>query len=356
MDDCVAVVEPVPESEPVFEELAPVVTDAVGVHEADPERLTVELGVIDDVPVTELVGVLVGVSLLVALGETLGLSEILGVTLALAPRVTDGVAVFESDALRVDEDDDVDDDVPVPEVDSDPVPVWVGVGGGVADAVNVSEDVGDDVDDGVGEGVCDGLVVLEVETDDDDESDCVDVSEPDAVPVGVLLTDAELVTLGVELSVSLGVAVLEVVAVAEQVGEADGVAIGVAVIDSVGEGVAVIVGDGLVENEPLSLPVEDTERVLDEDGELDAVSVVVWEGVRVMEEDSDGTADDVHVIMADAEAFELAIVLADGDATEVGVKHVGLDNPEVTQPGQGQIVGIVDETGQKKPIGHSVQV
>jgi hypothetical protein len=60
--------------------------------------------------------------------------------------------------------------------------------------------------------------------------------------------------------------------------------------------------------------------------------------------------------MAGAVAIGVALEIADGDATEVGVKHVGLANPEVTQPGQGQIVGIVDDIGQKKPIGHSVQV
>jgi hypothetical protein len=54
VDDSVIVVEPVPESEPVFDELAPVVTDAVGVRDTDRERLIVELGVIDDVAVWNL--------------------------------------------------------------------------------------------------------------------------------------------------------------------------------------------------------------------------------------------------------------------------------------------------------------
>ena len=80
-------VEPVPESEPVFDALAPVVTDAVGEHEMDREKLSVELGVKDAEPVPELVGVLVGVSLPVLLVVILDVSEILDVPLALAPVV-----------------------------------------------------------------------------------------------------------------------------------------------------------------------------------------------------------------------------------------------------------------------------
>jgi hypothetical protein len=131
VDDRVIVVEPVPESEPVLDELAPAVTEAVGEEDADRERLAVELGVIDDVAVFELVGVLVGVPLPEALDETLELSEILEVILALAPNVTEGVAEFDNDALRVDVDDGVSDEVPVPEVVPDPVLVCEGVGEGV---------------------------------------------------------------------------------------------------------------------------------------------------------------------------------------------------------------------------------
>ncbi len=61
-------------------------------------------------------------------------------------------------------------------------------------------------------------------------------------------------------------------------------------------------------------------------------------------------------MIEDCDEVDDTVFDVDEDSTEVGVKHVGLDNPEVTQPGHGQIVGIVDETGQKKPIGHSVQV
>ena len=78
VEERVIVVEPVPLSVPELDALAPVVTDAVGEEDMDRERLVVELGVIDDVAVFELVGVLVGVPLPVALGETLELSEYLG--------------------------------------------------------------------------------------------------------------------------------------------------------------------------------------------------------------------------------------------------------------------------------------
>jgi hypothetical protein len=151
VDDSVAVVEPVPESEPVLDELAPVVTDAVGERDTDRERLVVELGEIDDVAVFELVDVLVDVPLPEVLGETLELSEILAVALALAPNVTDGVAEFDSDALRLDVEEGVTDAVPVLDVVSVPVLVCEGVDGGVVVADNVAEDVGDGVkeDDGV---------------------------------------------------------------------------------------------------------------------------------------------------------------------------------------------------------------
>ena len=61
VDVSVIVVEPVPLLEPVFDELAPMVTEAVGVRVSDRERLDVELGVIDDVPVPVCVGVTGGV-------------------------------------------------------------------------------------------------------------------------------------------------------------------------------------------------------------------------------------------------------------------------------------------------------
>ena len=178
-------VEPVPESDPVFDELAPSVTDAVGERETDRERLIVDVAVEDAVPVPELVGVPVGDPLLVALGETLDVSEILGVSLALAPNVTDGVAEFDNDALSVVDDDGVSDDVPVLDEVPDPVLVCEGVGGGVIVAVKV----GDDVDDGVM---------------DDDGVPLAD-APADRVVVGVAVTVVERLVVDDPLSVPEGV-------------------------------------------------------------------------------------------------------------------------------------------------------
>jgi len=97
------------------------------------------------VPELELVGVPVGDPLLVLLGETLAVSEMLGVSLALAPKVTDGVAEFDNEALSVDEVEGVIDEVPVLDEVPDPVFVCEGVGGGVVVAVSELEDEGEGV-------------------------------------------------------------------------------------------------------------------------------------------------------------------------------------------------------------------
>ena len=185
VDDRVIVVEPVPESEPVLDELAPAVTEAVGEEDADRERLTVELGVIDDVAVLELVGVLVGVPLPVALGDTLELSEILGVILALAPNVTEGVAEFDNDALRVDVDDGVREEVPVPDVVPDPVLVCEGVGGGVAVADSVALEVGDGVKEEVGVPLAEPPAERVVVGDAETVVERLSVDDPLSLPDGV---------------------------------------------------------------------------------------------------------------------------------------------------------------------------
>ncbi len=185
VSDGVTVTPKLDESEHVFDELAPFVKDAVGVRDADREWLDVEVGDIVGVPVLELVGVLVGVTLLVSLGETLELSETLAVMLALAPSVIDGVAVFESDALREDVDEGVDDGVLVPEVDSVPVPVCVGVGVDVIDADDETDDEGDG----------------------DEEDDGVPLAEPptERVAVGVVVTVVERLSVDELLSLPDGV-------------------------------------------------------------------------------------------------------------------------------------------------------
>ncbi len=111
--------------------LAPSVKLGVAEFESDALREAVDEGVKDDVPVLEPVGVLVGVPLAVSLAVTLGVSDILGVPLALAPSVKLGVAEFDNDELREDVDDGVDDDVPVLEEVPEPELVCVAVGGGV---------------------------------------------------------------------------------------------------------------------------------------------------------------------------------------------------------------------------------
>jgi hypothetical protein len=185
VDEKVIVVEPVPEKEPVFEELAPAVNDAVGVRETDRERLVVELGVVEDDPVFVPVGVHVDVPLLVSDGETLELSEILAVTLALAPNVTDGVAEFENDALRLDVEEGVSDDVPVLDVVSDPVLVCEGVGRGVIDADNEEDVVGEGVKEEVGVPLADAPEDRVVEGDVETVVERLTVVEPLSLPDGV---------------------------------------------------------------------------------------------------------------------------------------------------------------------------
>ena len=72
--------EPVPESDPVFEGLAPLVRLAVGVRDKDLERLCVVLAVDDDVD--EVVGVTLALGVIVADKEldTLDVSDIDGET------------------------------------------------------------------------------------------------------------------------------------------------------------------------------------------------------------------------------------------------------------------------------------
>ncbi len=180
-----AVDDPVPESEPVFDALAPVVTDAVGVRDKDRERLIVELDVVDGVPVPEFVDVIVGDPLAVMLAVILDVSEILGVTLALAPNVTEGVAEFDSDALRLDVEEGVIDGVPVLDEVPDAVLVCEGVGEGVTVADNVEDDVGIGVKDDVGVTLADAPGDRVVEGDVETVVEKLVVDEPLSLPDGV---------------------------------------------------------------------------------------------------------------------------------------------------------------------------
>ena len=252
-----------PESEPVVDELAPVVTDAVGERDTDRERLVVELGEIDDVAVFELVDVLVDVPLPEVLGETLELSEILAVALALAPNVTDGVAEFDSDALRLDVEEGVTDDVPVLDVVSVPVLVCEGVDGGVEVADNVAEDVGDGVkeDEGVPLAVApaDSVVVGVAET----VVERLDVVDTLSLPDGVWLDVHELDPVPDPVGVIEPVGVDERVIVVEPVPESEPVfdELAPAVTDAVGvremDRERLVVELGVVDEVPVSELVEE---------------------------------------------------------------------------------------------------
>jgi len=155
------------------------------------------------VPELELVGVPVGDPLLVMLAVILDVSEILGVILALAPKVTDGVAEFDKDELRDGVDEGVCDAVLVPDAVPEPVFVCVGVGGDVLLAVNDAVGVGDGVSD----------------------EDGVPLAEPpaDKVVVGVAVTVVERLTDADPLSLldRLCVVVGETVTVEEELSVVD---------------------------------------------------------------------------------------------------------------------------------------
>ena len=119
--------EPVPESDPVFEGLAPLVRLAVGVRVKDLDRLCVELAVNDGVGVP--VGVVLAVGVIVADREldALDVSETVGDTDGLEPEDNVDVGVFDNDALKDAEVDGVIEAVPVIVEVPDTVGVPLGV-------------------------------------------------------------------------------------------------------------------------------------------------------------------------------------------------------------------------------------
>ena len=125
--ETLSVDEPVPESEPVFEGLAPLVRLAVGVRVKDLVRLCVELAVDDGVGVP--VGVVLAVGVMVADRELdrLDVSEIVGDTDGLEPEDNVDVGLFDIDALKVADVDGVIEAVPVIEEVPDTVGVPLGV-------------------------------------------------------------------------------------------------------------------------------------------------------------------------------------------------------------------------------------
>ncbi len=113
------VIEPVPLSVPVFKELAPTESEAVGVPDVDFERLVVDDGVIEevDVPLLVAVGLIVAVELSLFVIEPVPLSEpevdALAPTESEAVGVGVGVPVFDIERLSVKLNVGVSDDMPV---------------------------------------------------------------------------------------------------------------------------------------------------------------------------------------------------------------------------------------------------
>jgi hypothetical protein len=174
-----------PESEPVEEGLAPAVNEAVGVRDADFERLTVIDGVDDGVLVGVIVGIGDGVALAVGELETLAVVEIDGDTEGLSPYESVLVAELESDALRVAVEDVVGNDVVVDEG----VDELVGVPDAETDAVALPVSVALEVMDGVLAG----------------DGELLAVAPSDRVVVGVPDIEADRLTVVERLSLPVAV-------------------------------------------------------------------------------------------------------------------------------------------------------
>ncbi len=119
-------------------------------RETDRDRLVVELGVIDDDPVSVPVGVLVPETDEVILDEIEVESETVPELEGLAPLVRLAVGDLDCVLERLCVELAVVDDVGVPEVVLEPEPVCDGVTGDVDEAVSETVDVGDGDSDGDG--------------------------------------------------------------------------------------------------------------------------------------------------------------------------------------------------------------
>jgi hypothetical protein len=183
LDDDVS--DALPESEPVFEGLAPFVNEDVGDLEAEGERDAVDEVVLLEVLVGDAVPVTVGVTLLERVDEVEPVSELLGDSDALAPMVTEAVALADSVELAEVVDVGVPLGVLVGDGVGDPEPDCEGVCGGVSLAESVVEAVVDDVSET--EGV--SLAEAPGESDAVGEADTVEerlcVVEPLSLPEGV---------------------------------------------------------------------------------------------------------------------------------------------------------------------------
>ena len=161
----VAVSHAVPEFDPVFELLAPAVSDDVGVSLVERERLGVVDGVVAGVP------------------DPVGVTLLVGVPVASAVTVVLGVAAFEpeDEALAPIVRDDVDegDSVELALVVVDGVPLDVPVGDAVADGVSVPLPLLVGELDALAPGLSEPDVVV--------DKDALSVSVLVGVPVGVPL-------------------------------------------------------------------------------------------------------------------------------------------------------------------------
>jgi hypothetical protein len=251
------VVDPVVESDPVADELAPSVSDAVGVRDVERERDGVLLGVIDEVGVSVAVLLDVGVPLSEDDSVVLGVPELLGVCDALAPSVIDGVGDSEREELADSVDDDVEDGVRV----DVGVALPVGVTDGVSVAVVLEETLGLAVTDGVSEAV--GVPLAD--------------APRESVVDGVLEGDEDMLCVVERLSLPVGVP--------------EGVDADVPVPDpvpdtvAVGDALTLLVLDPVFESEPVDdeLAPRVTEAVGVHETELDNDDVVlgVKDGVGV---------------------------------------------------------------------------
>ena len=234
---CVDVDELVPLSEPVLLGLAPVVTLAVAVPDTDLETERVLVGVFDDVGVPDVVGEPEGVPLSLTVDVVEGVPLLLGVVDALAPRVTDGVAVSETDEESVTVELGVCAGVPLVDAVGVPVDVPEGVSGALFVDVPVRDGVIDEerLGDGVPLALPPGLSVGEGVVLREEESD--EVEDVESLPVGVCV------------GVGAAVAVPVIVAVAVPVFEGvdDGVGLddneGVVVLDGVNDGDGVLLAE-----------------------------------------------------------------------------------------------------------------
>ena len=136
-----------PESEPVFDGLAPCVNEEVGVLVTERERDAVDEAVSLGVLVGDAVPVDVGVTLLESVEEVELVLESLDVADALEPMVKEAVALADSVELADVVDEGVSLGVLVDDAVGDPEPDCDGVCGGVSLAESVVDAVADDVSD-----------------------------------------------------------------------------------------------------------------------------------------------------------------------------------------------------------------